>query len=359
MSGGRYIDPDIGALAGEGAQQEVSEEEQRLEEIAVEAFDRVPSEQDLRDGATYYERPVLKHPVWKWYIAAYFVAGGIAGASAALAAAAQGVGGGSMDRLTRRSRYLAAATTTIGTGFLIADLGRPERFLNMLRVFRPTSPMSVGSWILAPATGAAVASAVLPGALGDAAGLASGLLGAPLAAYSAALTSSTAVPIWQATRKSLPALYVGSAVSGAASLLELGRLNRTEERALELFGLAGKVGELAAISAVDKDAGRVERVGRPLKEGVAGSLWKAAKMCTAASIAVSLFPGRRPWKRRTAAALGLIGSTAAKFAVFRAGFASGLDPRTTFDQQRSGYGAAEVTGRSGVTGPNGERALPS
>jgi hypothetical protein len=334
---GRYIDASIGALSGEGAQQRVSEREERLQQIADAAAEHAPYSEA---APTYYGRPVLKHPVWKWYIGGYFLSGGIAGASAVLGAAAQLFGGESMRPLVRRCRIIATAGTTVGTGLLIADLGRPERFLNMLRVFRPTSPMSVGSWILAPLSGAAAASVVLPGPVGELAGLAAGALGGPLAGYTAVLTSNTAVPIWQATRRSLPAMYTSSATAGAAGVLSA--IDPDDDVAHRL-GVVARVSEIASGLAVDRDARRVERVAEPLHEGVSGTLWQASKVLTIVSLVLSLLPGRRKWLRRLAAVAGLLGSSGAKFAIFRAGFASGLDPRATFEQQRAGYGGAEIS----------------
>jgi DMSO reductase anchor subunit len=343
VSDGRYVDASVGSLAGEAAQQVVTENEERLAEIAAKAYENVPSEQDLRGGATYYDRPVLKHPVWKWYIGAYFVVGGIAGASAVLGAAAQLFGGKSLRPLVRRCRLAATAGTAVGTGLLVVDLGRPERFLNMLRVFRPTSPMSVGSWILAPTAGAAAASVIVPGPLGELAGLTAGALGGPLAGYTAVLSSNTAVPVWQQTRRTLPALFVSSAAGAASSLLSVSGLDDNGARAVAAFGAAAHAAELVAGLAVDKDAKRVERVAEPLEQGVSGSLWRASKVCTCLSLVLTRLGRRRPWARRLAAALGLAGSAGAKFAIFRAGFASARDPRATFDQQRAGYGGSEVS----------------
>jgi hypothetical protein len=322
MRDGRNVDPDLGVLAGEGAQQRV---EERLQEISADAWDRVPSEQDLRSAPTYYDRPVLKAPAWKWYIPAYFAAGGVAGAAAVLGAAAQAFGSPDMRGLVRRSRWVAAAGSAAGTAFLVADLGRPERFLNMLRVFRPTSPMNIGSWVLAPFAGAATVS-LLPGPVGDLAGYAAGALGVPMAGYTAMLTSNTAVPVWQATRRSLPGLYVSSAAAGAAGFLQ-GR-----HRAGATFGLIANAAELVAAEAVRRDASAVPRVGRALEEGLAGTLWRAAKVCTVAALALSV--SRKT--RRAGALLGLAGSVASKFAIFRAGIASARDPRATFEQQREG-----------------------
>src|SRR5438552_5309424 len=94
---------------------------------------------------TYYDRPVLKKPVWKWYIPAYYFAGGLGGASSTLAWAAR-LGGN--DALARRARLISLAGIAVSPVLLIADLGRPARFYNMLRVAKPTSPMSVGTWLI-------------------------------------------------------------------------------------------------------------------------------------------------------------------------------------------------------------------
>ncbi len=328
MSDGRYIDPRIGSVSGEAGSQRVEHiPEKRLEELAAKAWDQVPSEGG-RD--TYYERPVIKPPVWKWYIPAYFVAGGAAGAAATLGAVAQSFGGEAMRPLVKRCRLIAMAGTSIGTGFLVADLGVRSKFLNMLRVFRPTSPMSVGSFILAPTAGAAAASVVLPGALGDLAGLLAGALGPGLASYTAILTSNTSVPLWAASRKALPAMYVSSAASAATSLLHL---TGSSERAVTILDVAASIGELASGYAIEQEASKVERVGRPLHEGTSADLWKASKIATIVGLVLALFGGRRT--KKVGAFVGLLGSVAAKFAIFRAGIASAHDPRATFEQQRA------------------------
>src|SRR5207302_8215752 len=94
----------------------------------------------MNEAVTYYNQPLVKPPVWVWSVPTYFYAGAAAGASLALGATAQLPGRGSLD-LLRRCRWIGVTGITAGTGLLIYDLGRPERFYNMLRVFRPTSPM--------------------------------------------------------------------------------------------------------------------------------------------------------------------------------------------------------------------------
>jgi formate-dependent nitrite reductase membrane component NrfD len=314
-----------------------------------EVWGDVPSvDGQVRADPTYYERPVLKEPVWIWAVPAYFYAGGAAGAAAALGAVAQLADRRGLDGLIRRCRWLAAAGTATGAGLLVYDLGRPERFLNMLRVFRPTSPLSVGSWVLAASTPLAAGSALFGhpdgpfGGVGDGAAMAAGALGLPLAGYTAVLLSNTAVPVWQEARRTLPGLFYASAVSSAASLLQLMRLTDRERRIVHRFGVAGKAAELAAAMAVEREAGRIERVGRPLSEGLSGSLWRAGKALTAASLAASLIPARSKVGRWASALLGTGGALAMRFAVFHAGKQSARDPRAAFHQQRAGHGAREV-----------------
>jgi len=351
---GRNIDPSSGVLEGEAAEQVVPKQRGGTE--GSTPFD--VSTGVAAEGTTYYDRPVLKEPVWIWSVPAYFYTGGAAGAAAVLGAAAQTIDREDLRRLIRRCRVIAALGTIAGTALLIEDLGRPGRFLNMLRVFRRTSPLSVGSWILAPTTALSSASVVLPGAIGDAAGLAAGALGAPLAGYTAVLLTNTAVPVWEQPRRSFPPLFVASAVTSAASLLDLMELSEREERLVWHFGVAGKAAELATAVAVEREAARVERVAKPLKEGLSGALWKAAKALTGVSLLASLVPiGEKRTRRKVAGLLGTAGAIALRFALWQAGKASARDPRATFELQRRGHGAAEVTGIPAVTGPGGKRAL--
>ena len=167
---------------------------------------------------SYYGRPVIKEPVWKAAdIAGYLFLGGLAGASSVLAAGAQLSG---HRQLARVGKLGALGAISLSAVALVHDLGRPERFANMLRVFKPSSPLSVGSWLLAgygPMVGAAAVSEVtglLPGA-GLAATLGAGLLGPGVATYSAALICDPAVPAWHAGYREMPYVFAGSAASAA------------------------------------------------------------------------------------------------------------------------------------------------
>jgi formate-dependent nitrite reductase membrane component NrfD len=352
---GRNVEPTLGILAGEASEQTVPSERASEGAPPFAVWQGVPSQDGWRaDDPTYFERPVLKQPVWIWAIPAYFYAGGAAGAAAVLGAVAQVADPRGLRRLVGRCRWITAIGAWVGTGLLIHDLGRPERFLNMLRVFRPTSPLSVGSWILAAETPLATGSAVLSGTdgmlrgTGDVAGLAAGVVGLPLAGYTAVLLSNTAIPVWQETRRTLPGLFYASAASSAASILEVTNLGDREERVVHRFGVAAKASELVAAAAVEREAAQVERVKRPLSEGVSGLLWQTAKAMTAASLVVSLLPGRSRMKRWASALLGTGGAVAVRFAVFHAGKASAQDPRATFQQQREGHGAAARPVKAGA-----------
>jgi len=285
------------------------------------------------EDPTYYEVPILKEPVWIWAVPAYFWGGGAGGAASVLGLVARATRRPGLKRLARRCEVIAVAGGVSGTALLVHDLGRPERFLNMLRVFRPTSPMSVGSWTLAAYAPAATV-ALAGGPLGTAGAVGAGVLGVPLAGYTGVLLANTVVPVWAETGPTIPALFIASGVTAAASLLDLLDLDTAEARVVRRYGVIGKLIELLAAEAMQRDADRVERVGRPLHEGPSGALWRAAKVLTGASLLLSLLPRSTRRRRVTAGVLGAAGSMAVKFAVMEAGKASARDPRATFQVQR-------------------------
>jgi formate-dependent nitrite reductase membrane component NrfD len=291
---------------------------------------------------TYYGKPAIKPPVWIWSVPAYFYVGGVAGAAMVLAFAGQIFGGRKLKAFEERCRWIGAVGGGIGTAFLIHDLGRPERFLFMLRVFRPTSPMSLGSWILAAATPLSAGSALLTFArdplyrrAGELAGIGAGILGLPLATYTAVLISNTAVPVWQQGRRILPLLFGASSMAGLASVLDLMEVSEVERHVSTYFGTVGRIGELAAGVVLEREVARVPQVAKSLHQGVASALWTAAKIATASSLAITLLPRQTRGKRIAAGVLGTFGALCLRFAIFHAGRASALDPRATFHQQRA------------------------
>ena len=122
----------------------MTDREARLDALRDEAARRGA---DGATGTGYYDQPLLKPPVWTWEVPAYFFVGGVAGV-AAMVAAVSAVAGADLT-LVRDARWIAAAGAVISPALLISDLGRPDRFIYMLRVFKWRSPMSVGAWTLA------------------------------------------------------------------------------------------------------------------------------------------------------------------------------------------------------------------
>lgn len=199
----------------------------------------------------YYGIPLLKEPPWTWEIPLYFFVGGAAGAAAVIGAIADYTGA---DReLVRHARWIAAAGSVISPALLVSDLGRPERFLAMLRVFKPQSPMSVGVWTLLGFSTAAVATAfadfmrrrygpsmpltVLENA-GQAASLAFGL---PFSNYTGVLIGATAVPVWNRNAGDLPLHFAASGLGAAVGILEV--MGHRKSRALQALGLGAAIFE--------------------------------------------------------------------------------------------------------------------
>jgi formate-dependent nitrite reductase membrane component NrfD len=282
---------------------------------------------------SYYGRPILKEPVWQPEIPFYFWTGGIAGASSVLHGMARLTGN---DRLAKSALYVGAAADLASPILLISDLGRPERFLHMLRMFKVTSPMSVGSWILVVSGGASNTAALLEllGVLRPVkwvAEAASFLSGPPLATYTGALLANTAIPVWSEARDELPWLFGTSAVAsaGAASLLFTRPAAAGPARRA---AIAGVVAELGLMQVMEKKLGFV---GEVYKQGEAGRYGRLSKGLTAAGAALVAWRGRR---NRAAAAAGgalvLAGELALRWSVFKAGFQSARDPKYTVLPQK-------------------------
>ena len=200
----------------------------------------------------YYDLPLLKPPVWTWEVPAYFFVGGAAGAAAVIAAAATFTGADA--KLVRHAKWIAAGGATLSAPLLIADLGRPERFLNMLRVFKPQSPMSVGAWTLAVFGGASTGAVLVRGRLGDLAAVVSALSGLVMSTYTGVLIGATAIPAWSQHKKTLPLIFGASALASAVSLLEL---FGHDEPALNALGFAAATAE-AALAQKTKRLGAAE-----------------------------------------------------------------------------------------------------
>jgi formate-dependent nitrite reductase membrane component NrfD len=282
---------------------------------------------------SYYGRPIVKEPVWNPEIPWYFWTGGIAGASSVLHGIARVTGN---ERLAKSALYIGAAADVASPILLIKDLGRPERFLNMMRMFKVTSPMSVGSWVLLVSGGASNTAAVLEllGILKPvrwAAEVVAFLSGPPLATYTGALVANTAIPVWSEARDELTWVFGLSAAASAGAAAAM--VTPTEAAGpARRAAVYGAVAELGLVEYMEKKLGFV---GEVYKHGDAGKYGKIAKICTAAGAGLLAWRGKRS---RAAAAAGgalvLAGELALRWSVFRAGFQSARDPRYTVLPQK-------------------------
>ena len=296
---------------------------------------------DEVEFTSYYGRPIIKPPVWKSPdVPLYLFLGGMAGSSSILAAVADVTG---RPSLTRTARYTAGGGAIASVVFLIHDLGRPERFLHMLRVFKPTSPLSVGSYILAPFSGAAAATAAVEvlgwfPRLKRFGGVVSALFGGPLATYTGVLLANTAVPSWHAAHDQLPYVFGGSAMAAGGGVTMI-FTPVAEAAPSRRTAVAGAAIELAVMHRVESDHGIVSE---PYHEGRPGTLLRAAKACTAAGAALTVVAGRRRAGAVVAGLLLAAGSLLTRFGVFEAGMVSARDPKYTVVPQRERLAAREA-----------------
>ena len=286
---------------------------------------------------SYYGRPVLKPPVWKPEIPFYLFSGGLGGASAGLAFLA---GAGGNEQLARRAWAIALGGVAASPLLLVSDLGVPARFFNMLRLFKVTSPMSVGSWLLLASGGATTVAAadawtrLVPVPFGRVARAAAAALGLPLATYTAALLSNTAVPVWHEARGALPFVFAGSAAASAGGAAVLVTPPEAAAPARRL-AVGAAIATTAGVTAMER---RLGELGEPYGTGAAGTLKRVALALTAGGAAAIAGLGRRRAGAAAGGALLLAGAVCERWSIFRAGFQSAGDPKYTVDPQRARLG---------------------
>jgi hypothetical protein len=289
----------------------------------------------------YYGRPIVKPPVWKREIGWYLFTGGLAGASSAMVALARASGN---PVLARRAALVATAAVNVSPALLVKDLGRPERFLNMMRVFKPSSPMNLGSWLLL-GSGTATTGATLL----DLAGIAprtravleaiAGVAGLPLSVYTSVLLADTANPAWHEARRDLPFLFAAGAAASAGAAAVLATPPKHAGPARRAL-LLGTLGSQVAETVMER---RIGTIAEAYKTGEAGGYRRAARVLDGTGVALSLAPGRR--LRKLGAALVLAGAVATRFSVFKAGFQAAEDPRYLLETQRDGRRQGVGAGR--------------
>jgi hypothetical protein len=312
--------------------------ESRLHELRRQAQDAhaIDGGPPAPTARGYYDQPLLKAPVWTWEIPAYFFVGGTAGAAAVVGAVARAAG--ASTALVRDARWIAAAGAAASPPLLIADLGRPDRFLNMLRVFKFRSPMSVGAWTLVAfsnATGAAIfADSVhrvtggrVPVAIAtDAADALAAATGVVLATYTGVLIGATAIPVWSRNVHLLPVHFGASGMGAAVSILEL--LGH-DERALDRLGIGAAL--IETLVGIDIER-RTDPALLPLKAGWSGTVTRIGGVLSGpVPLALRVLGGGSRGPRRTAALCTLAGSVLTRIGWLAAGRESAANPAASTD----------------------------
>lgn len=291
----------------------------------------------------YYGLPILKRPFWKWEIALYFFSEGISAGAYILCTMADLVGKGKYDDAINKGRYLSFATMLACPPLLIADLGRPERFHHMLRIFKRTSPMNHGAWALSGYGAFSALSVALDPALRGlpvVSGFMRGMqhfvprrltaaLGLPFAltmvSYPGVLLSTTSTPVWAHTHF-LGALFACSSMSTAASALTLltyGSRNRQLHHALTRVENLAAASEAVALGAYIVTA---KKATRPLFRGKQSKLFLLGAVVAGLVLPAML---RRSKSKAISAGLAplltLAGGLALKWSITYAGQESALD----------------------------------
>lgn len=297
-----------------------------------------PIPRDAKASSGYYGQPIVKPPVWTWQIGLYLFVGGTAGMSGVIALASL-LAGQSLD-FVRAALGVAFAGALISPPLLIWDLGRPTRFLNMLRVFKWRSAMSVGVWTLvlfsafagsafglvedwdflmqlgvSPAALRAVALALVAG---------TAMSGVVLATYTGVLLGATAVPVWSAHHKLLPFHFGIVGLGSAAGVLELlgFRIAPLNAIALTVAALETGVGGWIEIS-------RPTPTARAIHHATPGLLLRTAALLTGPVALILRIFGRVP----IAAVCFLIGAVLSRYGWVFAGRSSARDPEETIAAQ--------------------------
>ena len=274
--------------------------------------------------------PMLHPAVWTWEVPLYFWFGGVATGSSFVAVAAQAVGD---ERAARVARRVTLAAVGPAAPLLVMDLGRPERFLHMMRIFKPRSPMSMGAWCLSAFSGAAfgAAAADVLGRRREARVLtgATAALGTYLGSYTGVLLAATAVPVWARSRMFLPAIFICTAAATGASANRLalafvgvpvGDPSRTALGTVETAAMGSEL----VLSTLNER--RLGRFGEALDTGRANRLFELAKWSVRVGLALRFARGRGgPWTHHVASGLYLAGGLAFRFAWIEAGRVSARD----------------------------------
>ena len=320
-------------------------------------FPSPPAGEGEAAGQGYYNYPVVRRPVWTWEVPTYFWLGGMAAGAYITASLAQTFGSEDNRRAAAGGFYIAAAALLPCAPLLIADLGRPDRFHHMLRIFKPLSPMNLGAWTLtgftpiafARAASHAAGTGLLRGPLGALARLVPTrlaelggcALGLTLAGYSGVLLAATNIPLW-AKSKLLGGLFMASALASGSAAVTLQAARRGVPEAtlhrLARLESAASAGEMLVLAGYLMQTGTTAR---PLTAGrYSRPFWLGAVgLGTLLPLLLHRVAGRRRGRTlrslsTVAAVCTMAGSLVLRWSIVEAGKASSEDQAASFELSR-------------------------
>ncbi len=328
--------------------------EQRLEQLREQAWGKgvvTGRGVDVTGGPIprkpgYYGQPVVKSPVWTWEIPVYFFVGGLAGMATPIALIAfifhyVDPSLATTVRVARAAMWLAAAGAILSPILLTMDLGRPRLFINMLRVFKYKSPMSVGAWVLAMFGACAVSALllvelharhILGGNIDQLIKIVAAVLvfgsafwGLLLATYTGVLLGATAIPAWFLHRVLLPIHFGAAGLGSAAALLEL-----LGYRIAPLNALGFLAAGMETALWFWLEANRHGAADRALHEARSGWLIRSGEILSGPLALTLRGFGLIPF----AAISFLLGALVSRFGWVAAGKVCGSDPEAVFASQR-------------------------
>ncbi|MBB4018271.1 formate-dependent nitrite reductase membrane component NrfD [Chelatococcus caeni] len=309
----------------------------------------LPARHGRYRGETYYDRPALKAAHWDWTVSSYIFLTGLAGAAQAIAAIGQALDRDRYRGVLRNARFLSSIGSAVGAGLLIADLKTPKRFYNMLRILRPTSPMSFGSYIFGAFGGLSWLSALgelrsgrgrlarLVRRSADVAQVGAGLTGAGASTYTAALMASTSTPFWAAAPRWLGLQFATSAVASAAATLSLAeRWGGRTDNSRRLDRLAALATAAHLVASLGARRQRHDKGLDEVSESPQGRRLELGDLVIGGAVPLAAYALHRLTRER-APALSVVGSLAViaggfllRHGTMNAGHASARKPRAYF-----------------------------